>query len=140
MPQVAFLSHIISQLGVQSDPTKIAAVHDIPRPQSIKDVRSFLGLAGYYRKFIPDFATVAVPLVHLMEKTSSFCWSEECESSFSRLKSLLCSALILCYPSFDCKFVLQTDASDFSVGAVLSQIDDKWCKKVVAYASKACFL
>ena len=136
-PQVAFLGHIISQLGVQPDPAKIAAVRDIPRPQSTKDVRSFLGLAGYYRKFIPNFATVAAPLVHLTKKTSSFCWSEECESSFSRLKSLLCSAPILCYPRFDREIILQTDASDFGVGVVLSQIDYKRPEKVVAYGSKA---
>ena len=66
--QVAFLGHVVSQSGIQPDPAKIAAVRDIPRPQSIKDIRSFLGLAGYYRKFIPDFATVAAPLVHLTEK------------------------------------------------------------------------
>ena len=90
--QVAFLGHVISQSGIQPDPAKIAAVRDIPRPQSIRDIRSFLGLAGYYRKFIPGFATVAAPLVQLTEKTSSFCWSDECENSFSRLKLLLCSA------------------------------------------------
>ena len=135
--QVAFLGHVISQSGIQPDPAKIAAVRDIPRPQSIRDIRSFLGLAGYYRKFIPGFATVAAPLVQLTEKTSSFCWSDECENSFSRLKLLLCSAPILCYPRFDREFILQTDASDFGVGAVLSQVDDDGREKVVAYASKA---
>ena len=83
--QVAFLGHVISQSGIQPDPAKIAAVRDIPRPQCIKDIRSFLGLAGYYRKFIPDFATVAALLVRLTEKTSTFCWSDECET-FSQLK------------------------------------------------------
>ena len=135
--QVAFLGHVISQSGIQPDPAKIAAVRDIPRPQSIRDIRSFLGLAGYYRKCIPGFATVAAPLVQLTEKTSSFCWSDECENSFSRLKLLLCSAPILCYPRFDREFILQTDASDFGVGAVLSQVDDDGREKVVAYASKA---
>ena len=67
--QVAFLGHVISQSGIQPDPAKIAAVCDIPRPQSIRDIRSFLGLAGYYRKFITGFATVAAPLVQLTEKT-----------------------------------------------------------------------
>ena len=135
--QVAFLGHVISQSGIQPDPAKIAAVRDIPRPQSIKDIRSFLGLAGYYRKFIPDFATVAAPLVRLTEKTSTFCWSDECENSFSQLKLSLCSAPVLCYPRFDREFILQTDASDFGVGAVLSQLDDNEREQVVAYASKA---
>ena len=103
--QVAFLGHVISQSGIQPDPAKIAAVRDIPRPQCIMDLRSFLRLAGYYRKFIPGFATVAAPLVRLAEKTSAFCWSDECESSFSRLKSLLFSAPVLCYPRFDRKFM-----------------------------------
>jgi hypothetical protein len=83
--QIAFLGHVISQSGIQPDPAKIAAIRYIPRPQSIRYIRSFLGLAGYYRKFIPGFATVAAPLVQLTEKTSSFCWSDECENSFSRL-------------------------------------------------------
>ena len=138
--QVAFLGHVISKSGIQPDPAKIAAVQQIARPQTIKDIRSFLGLAGYYRKFIPGFATVAAPLVRLTEKTSPFCWSDECETSFSRVKSLLCSAPILCYPRFDREFLLQTDASDFGVGAVLSQLDDDGRERVVAYASKAlCF-
>jgi phospholipid-translocating ATPase len=124
---------VISQSGIQPDPAKIAAVRDIPRPQSITDLRSFLGLAGYYRKFIPGFATVAAPLVQLTEKTSAFCWSDECERSFSRLKSLLCFAPILCYPRFDREFILQTDASDFGVGAVLTQLDDNGRELVVAY-------
>ena len=122
-----------------ADPVKIAAVgvSDIPRPESI---RSFLGLAGYYRKFIPDFATVAAPLLRLTEKTSPFCWTDQRDDSFPRLKSLLCSAPILCYPRFDREFIVQTDASDFGVGAVLSQIDDNGrenAEKVIAYASKA---
>ncbi len=135
--QVSFLGHVISQSRIQPDPAKIAAVRDIPRPQSITDLRSFLGLAGYYRKVIPGFATVAAPLVRLTEKTSAFCWSDECERSFSRLKSLLCSAPILCYPRCDREFILQTDASDFGVGAVLTQLDDNGREMVVAYASKA---
>ena len=101
------------------------------------DVRSFLGLAGYYRKFIPDFATVTAPLVRLTQKNTLFNWTDECESSFNRLKGLLCSAPILSYPKFDREFLLQTDASDFGVGAILSQIDDDGLENVVAYASKA---
>ena len=96
--QVAFLGHVISKSGIQPDPVKISAVSDIPRPNSVKEIRSFLGLVGYYRKFIPGFATVAAPLVRLTEKATPFIWTEECDKSLSRLKYLLCSAPILCYP------------------------------------------
>ena len=108
--EVTYLSHVISRSGIKPNPRKISAVRDIPPPQSVTDVRSFLGLAGYYRKSIPDFATVVAPLVRLTQKNTLFNWTDECESSFNRLKGLLCSARILSYPKFDREFLLQTDA------------------------------
>ena len=94
-------------------------------------------MAGYYRKFIPGISSIATPLLKLTQKAASFIWTDSCEQAFQRLKQLLCSAPILAYPDFGKNFVLQTDASDNGVGAVLSQLDDSGNEKVIAYASKA---
>ena len=137
-PQVTYLGHCISQQGVSPDPTKLTAVAEIPLPSNIKEVRTFLGLTGYYRRFIPNYATVAQPLTKLTSKEycNNFVWTDECTAAFDKLKQLLCSAPILCYPDFDREFILQTDASDVGLGAVLSQIDKSGNEHVVAYASK----
>ena len=137
-PQVTYLGHCISQQGVSPDPTKLTAVTEIPLPSNIKEVRTFLGLTGYYRRFIPNYATVAQPLTKLTSKEycNNFVWTDECTAAFDKLKQLLCSAPILCYPDFDREFILQTDASDVGLGAVLSQIDKSGNEHVVAYASK----
>ncbi len=135
--QVSFLGHVVSESGITPDPAKIEAVKNITSPRNIKGVRSFLGLAGYYRKFIPAFSSIAAPLLQLTQKAARFIWTDECEHTFQRLKQLLCSAPILAYPNFGKEFVLQTDASDYGVGAVLSQLDDLGNEKVIAYASKA---
>ena len=134
--EVHYLGHIISQDGVKPDPGKIAAVNDLPPPNSVKSVRSFLGLSGYYRKFIPSFATISAPLVRLTEKNVQFKWTDECEGAFRTLQRLLCSAPVLCFPNWEHKFILQTDASDFGVGAILSQVDHNGIERVVSYASK----
>ena len=118
------------------DPAKIEAVNNITSPHNIKDVRSFLGLAGYYRKFIPGFSSIPVPLLQLTQKAAHFNWTEACEQAFRNLKHLLCSAPILAYPDFSQEFISQTDASDYGVGAVLSQRDQLGNEKVIAYASK----
>ena len=94
--------------------SKVDAVQAFPIPRTNKQVRAFLGLMGYYRQFIPDYATIAVPLTNLT-KTSTpnqFSWTQECDISFNRLKELLCSSPILQTPDFTRPFILQTDASD----------------------------
>lgn len=137
-PQVTYLGHSISQQGVTPDPSKVAAVQQIPSPCSVKEVRSFLGLTGYYRRFIPNYATLSQPLTKLTTKEycNNFKWTDDCNAAFQKLKTLLCSAPLLRYPNFHREFVLQTDASDVGVGAVLSQYDDLGVEHVVAYASK----
>ena len=136
-PQVAFLGHVVTESGIMPDPAKIEAVNNITSPRNIKDIRSFLGLAGYYRKFIPGFSSIAMPLLQLTQKAAQFNWTDAREQEFQRLKHLLCSAPILAYPDFSQAFILQTDASDYGVGAVLSQLDELGNEKVFAYASKA---
>ncbi|MEL7426754.1 MAG: RNase H-like domain-containing protein [Bacteroidota bacterium] len=135
--KVLFLGHIVSAQGVHTDPKKIESVSSLCPPNSVDQVRSFLGLAGYYRKFIPNFASLSAPLVALTKKGSKFLWSTEHAASFQTLKQLLCDAPILAYPDFRQPFVLQTDASDHGLGAVLTQVDSAGCEHVIAYASRS---
>ena len=132
--EVSFLGHIVSADGVRGNPEKIPAIESWPTPTSVSDVRSFLGISSYYRRFIPDFSSVAYPLTRLTQKNRQFEWTDECETAFLTLKRLLTTAPILSYPSRD-MFVLDTDASAFGVCAVLSQIQDGQ-EKVIAYGSK----
>ena len=135
--KVPFLGHVVSEKGVHTDPRKIEAVSNLPPPTNLDQVRSFLGLAGYYRRFIPNFSHISSPLVKLTKKGSKFSWTEEQEHSFSQLKQLLCTAPVLSYPHFDKCFVLQTDASDMGVGAVLTQYDSSGQEHVISYASRS---
>ena len=134
--QVKFLGHIVSQEGISTDNEKIQAVKNWPLPKSAKQVRSFLGLCSYYRRFVQDFAKIARPLHKLCEKGNKFAWSDDCQVSFTALKEALTTAPVLAYPILGQQFVLDTDASEHSVGAVLSQVQEgREC--VIAYMSKA---
>lgn len=119
--EVSYLGHIISDKGVQPNPDKIEAILNIKQPKNPKDIKSFLGLVGYYRKIIPNFSKTAKPLTNLLKKEHPFIWSEECEKSFQRLKISLTKEPILQYPNFEQPFVLTTDASNDAIGSVLSQ-------------------
>lgn len=132
---VAYLGHIVSTEGVATDPQKVQAVADWPVPRCVKDVRSFLGLASYYRKFIRGFAGIASPLHALTEKSRDFIWDESCQGAFEELKSMLVTAPVLPYPIPDQDFILDTDASGDGIGAVLSQVQEG-NEKVLAYASR----
>ena len=135
--RVAFLGHVVTPDGVACDPAKTEAVSNWLTPQTVTEVRSFLGLASYYRRFINGFATTASPLTALTEKGRFFDWSKDCSNAFSILKKKLVEAPILAYPSSDpadpC--ILDTDASNSGIGAVLSQVQGG-TERVIAYASK----
>ena len=135
--QVQFLGHVVSGSGIACDPGKVSAVANWPQPRNVSEVRSFLGTAGYYRKFVKGFAAVASPLTALTEKGRKFVWSEECEKAFDTLKLQLTTAPILAYPSPDPddKYILDTDASDTGIGAVLSQVQNG-AERVIAYGSQ----
>ena len=134
---VQFLGHIVSEEGVHTCADKIQAVRDWPTPTNAKQVRSFLGLASYYRKFVKGFADIARPLHKICEKKAKFMWGLECDKAFDKLKSALTSAPILAYPKCDGgRFILDTDASDIAVGGVLSQ-EQNGQEVVIAYMSKA---
>ena len=110
--QVLFLEHVVSAQGVHTDPKMIEAVGNLYEPANIDQLRSFLGLAGYYRRFIPNFATVSAPLVALTKKHTKFLWNDAHTKAFTCLQRLLCQALVLSYPNFQQPFILQTDASN----------------------------
>ena len=135
-PSVQYLGHVVSSKGIHTDPEKIKAVSALSDPKNLEQVRSFLGLSGYYRKFIPNFATLSAPLVSLTKKHSKFHWGENEHNAFITLKSLLCQAPVLAYPQFDKKFILQTDASDLGLGAVLTQYDSFGNERPISYASR----
>lgn len=134
--KVKYLGHIVSKEGVAADPEKTVKVKTWPVPSSVKEVQQFLGLANYYRRFIRDFASIAKPLHKLTEKNSSFSWTKECQQSFETLREKLSSPPVLCYPNFEESFILDTDASNDGIGAVLSQCDAEGKEHVVAYASR----
>ncbi|GFT76639.1 retrovirus-related Pol polyprotein from transposon 17.6 [Nephila pilipes] len=130
--EVSYLGHIISAEGVRTDPRKVAAVKEWSQPRNVHELRSFLGLCTYYRRFVKGFSLIARPLHRLTEHKRPFVWSEECEVAFTSLKEALTSAPILSYPDPDKQFILDTDASHANVGAVLSQeIDGQ--ERVIAY-------
>ena len=134
--QVTFLGHVVSENGVSTDPEKIKAVSEWPLPKNVKQIRSFLGLCSYYRKYISHFAAIARPLHKLTEKNQSFIWTDECQLAFQTLKQALTNTPILAYPRNEDSFILDTDASNTCLGAVLSQVQDG-TEKVIAYYSKA---
>ena len=133
--QVTFLGHVVSAAGVSTDPSLIEKVTAWEPPTNQKEVRAFLGLTGYYRAYVPDYGGIAEPLVRLTDAKASFKWTEACQSAFEHLKSCLVSAPILAYPTLEDPFILDTDASEVAIGAVLSQVQNG-VERVIAYGSK----
>lgn len=126
--------HIISNKGIEVDKAKIDVIANLPIPNSVKDIRSFLGHAGFYRRFVKDFSKIDRPLTTLLGKDVSFDFNSKCISSFERLKNELISAPIICSPNWDLPFEIMCDASNFSVGDVLGQCINK-ILHVIYYAS-----
>ena len=119
--EVAYLGHIISADGVKPDPGKIESIINFPQPRCPKNIKQFLGLVGYYRRFIPQFSKIAKPLTDLLKKNKIFQWKEPQGEAFDTLRKALCTEPILQYPDFSKPFVLTTDASGYAIGGVLSQ-------------------
>ena len=119
--EVSYLGHVISENGVLPDKAKTKVIEDFPPPQNAKQLKSFLGLMSYYRRFIPRFSTIAAPLHKLLKKDVKYEWTETQEQAFRGLQSRLISPPILRYPDYNRRFILTTDASNEGVGAVLSQ-------------------
>ena len=129
------LGHKISKDGIEVDKAKVEVIEKLPPPCNVKAIRSFLGHAGFYRRFIKDFSKIAKPLSNLLVSNTPFVFDRECMVAFDELKKKLSSAPIIAPPSWDLPFELMCDASDFAVGAVLGQRKDKLVH-VIYYASK----
>ena len=129
------LGHIISSEGIEVDKSKIELITNLPTPKTVKEIRSFLGHASFYRRFIKDFSIISKPLCNLLTKDTIFEWTENCENAFVKLKSMLTSAPIMQPPDWTLPFEIMCDASDYAIGAVLGQRKDKK-SYVIYYASK----
>ena len=134
---VEYLGHVVSAAGIQTDPKKLLAVNQSPTPTDVKSLRSFMGLASYYRRFVPGFSKVAGPLHALTKKDVAFVWSPECQQAFDHLKELLTAAPVLTFPDFQRPFILETDASGCGLGAVLAQEHPDGAVRPIAYASRS---
>ncbi|CAL1409480.1 unnamed protein product [Linum trigynum] len=131
LEEIMFLGHMVSGRGVEVDPKKIEAVMNWAPPKNVSEVRSFLGLAGYYRRFVEGFASIAKPITQLLQKGKAFTWDEKCKKAFEVLKEKLTSAPVLTLPTSGGEYCIYSDASHQGLGCVLMQD-----KKVIAYASR----
>ena len=142
--EVKFLGHVVDREGVRPDPDKLVAVRDWPPPATVRDVRAWLGLAGYYRRFVPSFAAIARPLNDLLigipndakSHVRAITWTPACQKAFDALKAALTQSPVLAYADYGQPFVVHTDASHRGLGAVLAQVQDGK-ERVIAYASRS---
>ncbi|UYV74836.1 K02A2.6-like [Cordylochernes scorpioides] len=134
--EVKYLGHIISHNQLKPDPGKVKSIQDFPRPDTVKKVRQFMGLANYYRKFVKDFSKISFPLVRLTRKNQPFIWNEEVEESFAKLKMALSTKPVLAIYNPDYPSKVYTDASKYGIGAILTQIGPDNEEHVIAYYSK----
>ena len=119
MDKVVFLGFVVSSKGVEVDSEKVKAIQEWPTPKSASEVRSFHGLASFYRRFVRDFSTIAAPLNEIIKKNVGFRWEKEQENAFNTLKEKLCTAPILCLPDFSKTFKIECNAFRSGIGAVL---------------------
>ncbi|EFO90955.1 hypothetical protein CRE_29046 [Caenorhabditis remanei] len=138
LPEIRYLGFIISKSGIHPDPEKTKAIDEYPTPKTVKEVRAFIGMASFYRRFIENFSKIAAPIMTLTKKDQPFEWTNECEEAFKELKAALTKNPILVAPKLGKPFVIEVDSSGKGVGAVLFQAQDDEGKdlRVIAYASR----
>ena len=129
------LSHIVSKKGIEVDKAKVELISNLPTPKCVKDIRSFLGHAGFYRRFMRYFSAIARPLCNFLAKDVPFAWSQACEDAFDKLKTTLVSSPIIRSPNWELSFEIMCDASDYVIGAILGEREDKKAF-VIYYDSK----
>ena len=134
--KVDLLGYVVSEKGISPQESKISAIRDLPNPKTVKEIRSFLGMSGYYRQCIEGYADIAQPLVELTKKRELFRWGEEQQKAFDSLKGALCSNSVLKYPDPTQAYRLYTDASAYAAGSILVQLDDQGIERPIHYVSK----
>ena len=134
--EVTFLGHVLSQDGLRPNPDNIQKLMDWPVPGNVTEVRGFLGLRNYYRRFVRNYSQIAQPLIDLTRKGKSFTWSLDCQKAFDTIKNILSSAEVMAFPADEGEYILDTDASDKSLGAVLSQVQGG-VERVVPFGSRS---
>ena len=134
--QVTYLGHEVGQGKVMPRQAKVAAILDLPQPKNRRDILRVLGMCGFYRRFVPNFAAVTAPLTNLLKKNVKFVWADICEQAFAGVKSILACEPVLLAPNFEAPFKLAVDACDIGVGAVLLQSDENGLDRPVAYFSR----
>lgn len=133
---IKYLGYVVDRQGLHVDPDKVTAILNLPTPRNVKNVRQVIGTISWYRKFIPNFSQLLAPLCSLLRKNSAFNWNSACDQAFKQIKQYLISAPILRCPDFGKPFYVQTDASGYGIGAVLSQRDDDG-EHVICYLSRS---
>lgn len=136
MRRVRYLGHIIGEGGIRTDPEKVSAISNFPLPKTLRSLRRFMGMCGWYRKFVPNFASLASPSSDLMTTKKRFILTEDAVKAFEELKRCLCAAPVLCSPDFSKPFSIHCDASNTGVGAVLVQVSEEGDERPVAFISK----
>ena len=119
--ETKYLGFRIGQEGIQPDPDKVTAIQTVAAPKTVRQVRGFIGMCSYYRRFIPNFSSIAEPLINLTRKWAKFKWDDTCQNAFEKLKGCLADMVILAYPDPNKEYNLYTDASDYAIGACLTQ-------------------
>ena len=134
--EAEYLGHVVSEQGISTHPDKIAAVQNWQTPTNVTELRSFVGFCSYYRRFVKNFALIAKPLHDLTKKGTNFVWSDQCQTSFDNLRKELSTTPVLAHPDFKERFILDTDASQYAIGAVLSQVKNG-VERPIAFASRS---
>lgn len=133
--EAKYLGYLISAEGIRADPDKLKTMQEYPKPKSVKEVRRFLGLTGYYRRLIQGYSEIAVPLTNLLRKSfKPFSWTSEADEAFQRLRNAMCTSPVVSNPDFALEFCIQCDASDTAAGAVLTQVQEGE-EKIIAFFS-----
>ena len=136
LKRVKLLGYIVSQDGLSADPDKVSAIARMTAPKSVAEIRSFLGMTGYYRSCIKDYAHISEPLVSLTRKNMRFTWSAEHQKAFDSLKQSLVCDMVMAHPQTDKPYLLYTDACDYAIGGILCQLDDNGVERPIVYLSK----
>lgn len=136
MKELRYLGYIVGNGCLKADPDKVAAILEFPAPATVRQVRRFLGITGWYRRFIANYADIAAPITDLLSPNGKFMWTESAQEAFDRLKNCLTTAPILTHPNFDQPFIIQCDASSTGVGSVLFQIGKDGLEHPISYMSK----